>query len=275
MGGSNTSEPLLDNHDELDRKETPNGNDDDVGFFKEFGPESKRLWELAGPAIFTSICQYSLGALTQTFSGQVGELELAAVSIENSVISGLAFGVMLGMGSALETLCGQAFGAGQIRLLGIYMQRSWVILLTAACVLVPIYVFSPSILLFAGQTTRISNAAGKFALWMIPQLFAYAMNFPIQKFLQAQRKVLVMAWISAGVLVLHVLFSWLFILKFKWGLVGAAVTLNTSWWLIVILQLIYIFVTKSDGAWTGFSCLAFQDLFDFVKLSLASAVMLW
>lgn len=62
---------------------------------KEFSEESKRLWELAGPAIFTAISQYSLGALTQTFSGRLGELELAAVSVENSVISGLAFGVMV------------------------------------------------------------------------------------------------------------------------------------------------------------------------------------
>ncbi|KAK4490346.1 hypothetical protein RD792_001022 [Penstemon davidsonii] len=243
-------------------------------FIKEFGSESKTLWKLSGPAIFTYICQYSLGALTQTFTGQVGELELAAVSVENSVIAGLAFGVMLGMGSALETLCGQAYGAGQMRMLGIYMQRSWVILLITSIVLLPIYIFAPPILHFFGESTDISRAAGKFALWMIPQLFAYAVNFPIQKFLQSQRKLMAMAWISAAVLVLHVFFSWLLILKLEWGLVGAAVTLNISWWLIVILQLIYIFVTKSDGAWTGFSMLAFQDLFGFVKLSLASAIML-
>ncbi|VFR01478.1 unnamed protein product [Cuscuta campestris] len=110
---------------------------------------------------------------------------------------------------------------------------------------------------------------------MIPQLFAYAINFPIQKFLQAQKKVLVMAWISAAVLLLHAFFSWLLMMKLEWGLVGGAVTLNSSWWLIVISQLIYIFVSKSDGAWDGFSWQAFQDLFGFVKLSLASAVMLW
>ncbi|KAK4794433.1 hypothetical protein SAY86_012427 [Trapa natans] len=241
---------------------------------RDFGSESKRLWKLAGPAIFTSICQYSLGALTQTFAGLVGEIELAAVSVENSVIAGLAFGVMLGMGSALETLCGQAYGAGRLRMLGIYMQRSWVILLTTACLLVPIYVFAPPILEVIGETTEISEAAGKFAIWMLPQLFAYAMNFPIQKFLQAQRKVMVMAWISAGVLVFHVIFSWLFILKLGWGLVGAAIMLNTSWWLIIIGQLLYIFITKSDGAWSGFSWLAFADLYGFIKLSLASAVML-
>lgn len=110
---------------------------------------------------------------------------------------------------------------------------------------------------------------------MLPQLFAYALNFPIQKFLQAQRKVFVMAWVSAVVLVLHTFFSWLFILKLEYGLVGAAITLNTSWWLVVIGQLLYIFITKSDGAWSGFTWLAFSDLFGFVKLSLASAVMLW
>ncbi|GLU04380.1 hypothetical protein SLE2022_215300 [Rubroshorea leprosula] len=263
-----TTTPLLDNH--------PNGHSDQkpVNWVKEFGYESKRLWKLAGPAIFTAICQYSLGALTQTFAGLVGEIELAAVSVENSVIAGLAFGVMLGMGSALETLCGQAFGAGGVRMLGIYMQRSWVILLTTACFLVPIYVWSPPILELIGETTEISEAAGKFALWMLPQLFAYAMNFPIQKFLQSQRKVFVMAWISAVVLVLHAFFSWLLILHLGWGLTGAAVTLNTSWWLIVIGQLLYIFITKSDGAWSGFSWLAFADLWGFVKLSLASAVML-
>uniref|UniRef100_A0A5B7BAT8 Protein DETOXIFICATION n=1 Tax=Davidia involucrata TaxID=16924 RepID=A0A5B7BAT8_DAVIN len=264
MGSSTTTTtPLLNNEEQKQ-----------VGPVREFSSESKKLWKLAGPTIFTAICQYSIGALTQTFAGFVGELELAAVSVENSVIAGLAFGVMLGMGSALETLCGQAYGAGQIRMLGVYMQRSWVILLTTACLLVPIYVFSPPILELIGETTQISDAAGRFALWMLPQLFAYAMNFPIQKFLQAQRKVLVMSWVSAVVLVLHTFFSWLLILKLGWGLVGAAITLNTSWWLIVIGQLMYIFITKSDGAWSGFSWLAFADLFSFVKLSLASAVML-
>ncbi|KAJ8443417.1 hypothetical protein Cgig2_024194 [Carnegiea gigantea] len=241
---------------------------------KEFVYESKKLWQIAGPAIFTAVCQYSLGALTQTFAGLVGDLELAAVSVENSVIAGLAFGVMLGMGSALETLCGQAFGAGKLRMLGIYMQRSWVILIFTSFLLIPIYIYSPPILQFFGETEEISEAAGEFALWMIPQLFAYAFNFPIQKFLQAQRKVLVMAWISAIVLVIHALLSWVFMLQWGWGLVGAAVMLNTSWWLIVILQLIYIFVTKSDGAWSGFSWLAFTELWGFVKLSLASAVIM-
>ncbi|KAF3431206.1 hypothetical protein FNV43_RR25936 [Rhamnella rubrinervis] len=243
-------------------------------FFKEFNIETKKLWYLAGPAIFTSLCQYSLGAVTQVFAGHVGTLELAAVSVENSVIAGFSFGVMLGMGSALETLCGQAFGAGQVDMLGVYMQRSWVILMTTAMVLSLLYIFAYPFLLLIGQTPDISKAAGEFSLWMIPQLFAYAVNFPIAKFLQAQSKVMVMAFIAAVGLVLHTVFSWLLIIQLEWGMVGAAVVLNFSWWFIVGAQLVYILSGTCGRAWTGFSWKAFENLWGFVRLSLASAVML-
>ncbi|KAJ8758943.1 hypothetical protein K2173_003181 [Erythroxylum novogranatense] len=243
-------------------------------FFREFYRESFKLWYLAGPAIFTSICQYSLGAITQTFAGHVGTLQLAAVSVENSVIAGFSFGIMLGMGSALETLCGQAFGAGQLDMLGIYMQRSWVILFTTALFLSLIYIFAAPFLRLIGQTEAISKAAGTFAIWMIPQLFAYAFNFPMAKFLQAQSKMMAMAVIAAAAFVIHTLFSWLLMLKLGWGLVGAAVVLNASWWLIDASQLIYILSGSCGRAWNGLSWKAFQNLWSFVRLSLASAVML-
>ncbi|XP_065876733.1 protein DETOXIFICATION 29-like [Euphorbia lathyris] len=243
-------------------------------FVREFSKESKKLWFLAGPAIFTSICQYSLGAVTQTFAGQVSTLDLAAISVENSVIAGFSFGAMLGMGSALETLCGQAFGAGQIDMLGVYLQRSWVILGTTASFLCLLYVFATNILKAIGQTEAISSAAGLFALYMIPQLFAYALNFPMAKFLQAQSKIMVMAVIAGSALVLHVIFSWLFMLKLGWGMAGAAAVLNAAWWFIDICQFIYIISGTCGRAWNGFSLKAFQNLWGFVRLSLASAVML-
>lgn len=243
-------------------------------FFREFMVESRKLWYIAGPAIFTSVCQYSLGAITQTFAGHLGTLELAAVSVENSVIAGFSFGIMLGMGSALETLCGQAFGAGKIDMLGVYMQRSWVILNTTALLLTFLYVFAESLLKLIGQTEDISRVAGRLAILMIPQLYAYAMNFPIAKFLQSQSKIMVMAWVSAIALVLHTGFSWLFMLKLKWGLVGAAIVLNLSWWFIVVAQLVYIFSGTCGRAWSGFSWKAFRNLWGFVRLSFASAIML-
>lgn len=179
------------------------------------------------------------------------------------------------MGSALETLCGQAYGAGQLDMLGVYMQRSWVILNATALILMLIYIFAQQLLSLIGQTPSISKAAGTLSIWMIPQLFAYAVNFPIAKFLQAQSKMMVMAIIAASALVLHTLLSWLLMLELGWGLVGAAVVLNASWWFIDLAQMFYIFSGTCGRAWNGFSWKAFHNLWAFVRLSLASAVMLW
>ncbi|KAK4343308.1 hypothetical protein RND71_036402 [Anisodus tanguticus] len=68
------------------------------------------------------------------------------------------------MGNALETLCGQAFGAGQIHMLGIYTQRSMVILFFSTFLLLPIYNFATPVLKLLGQEHEIAVLAGKFEL---------------------------------------------------------------------------------------------------------------
>ncbi|KAL3835608.1 hypothetical protein ACJIZ3_010344 [Penstemon smallii] len=282
MEANKQQEPLLYHRNDVvvvdEIEEGDKGNDIDIRgrgqFVVEFSRESKKLWYLAGPAIFTTVCQYALGATTQTFAGHFGTLHLAAFSIMNSVIGGLSFGIMLGMGSALETLCGQAYGGGHIEMLGVYMQRSWIILLLTAFLLMFLYIFAFPFLLLIGQTEDISRASGKFALWMIPQLYAYAFNFPIAKFLQSQSKIMAMAWISAATLVLHVLFSWLVMFRLGWGMTAGLVVLNVSWWFIVVAQLVYILSGACGKAWSGFSWKAFQNLWSFVRLSLESALMM-
>eukprot|EP01018_Ginkgo_biloba_P034248 Gb_24164 [translate_table: standard] len=242
-------------------------------FSKESWIETMKLWAIAAPAIITTVLQYSIGFVTQIFAGHLGTLELASCTIANAVIGGLAYGMMMGMGSALETLCGQAFGAGQRHMLGVYMQRSWIILFVTALILLPVYIFATPILKLLGQTDDVSDLAGEFAIWILPQLFAYVFNFPMQKFLQSQSKVMAMAWISLGVLILHIFLSWLCVYALGLGLAGAAISLDVSWWLIVLGQLGYI-VFFCRGVWTGLSWLALKDLWAFVRLSLASAVML-
>lgn len=55
---------------------------------KEFLYESKKLWYLASSTIFTSLCQYSLGVVTQIFTGHIEIFPLTAASILILVIAG-------------------------------------------------------------------------------------------------------------------------------------------------------------------------------------------
>ncbi|XP_057792401.1 protein DETOXIFICATION 40-like isoform X2 [Salvia miltiorrhiza] len=237
--------------------------------------EMRYLFRLAGPAVIVYLLNNVTSMSTQIFCGHLGNLELAASSLGNNGIQLLAYGIMLGMGSAVETLCGQAYGAGRYEMLGVYMQRSTVLLTAAGIPLTVAYVFSEPILLFLGQAPELAAAAALFVYGLIPQIFAYAANFAIQKFLQAQSIVNPSAYISAAALAAHVALTWVALYVFRWGLLGAGLVLSFSWWVIVVAQFVYILRSeRCRRTWTGFSSAAFSDLWDFFKLSVASAVML-
>ncbi|OEL26591.1 Protein DETOXIFICATION 40 [Dichanthelium oligosanthes] len=237
--------------------------------------ELRLLTRLAAPAVVMYMINYLMSMSTQIFAGHLGNLELAAASLGNTGIQIFAYGLMLGMGSAVETLCGQAYGAQKYEMLGIYLQRSAVLLCATGIPLAVIYAFSEPILVLLGQSPEIARAASIFVYGLIPQIFAYAINFPIQKFMQAQSIVLPGAYISTGTLLLHVLLSWVIIYKVGLGLLGASLVLSLSWWVIVVAQFAYIVMSPTcRHTWTGFTCQAFSGLPDFLKLSAASAVML-
>lgn len=179
------------------------------------------------------------------------------------------------MGSAVETLCGQAYGAHKYEMLGVYLQRSTILLMATAIPVMFIYIFSKQLLLLLGESTSIASAAAVFVYGLIPQIFAYAANFPIQKFLQAQSIIFPSAYISAATFAMHLLLSWIVIYKLGVGLLGASLMLSFSWWVIVVAQFVYILVSdRCKLTWRGFSSQAFTGLWDFLKLSTASAVML-
>ena len=92
------------------------------------------------------------------------------------------------MASALETLCGQAFGARKYYMLGVYMQRSWIVLFFCCLLLLPTYLFSTPVLKFIGQPDDIAELSGVLSVWAIPLHFAYPLSFPLQRFLQCQLK---------------------------------------------------------------------------------------
>lgn len=57
--------------------------------------ESRKLWEIVGPAIFTRTATYSLNVIMQAFAGHLGDLELASVSFACTVLTGFNYGLMV------------------------------------------------------------------------------------------------------------------------------------------------------------------------------------
>lgn len=180
------------------------------------------------------------------------------------------------MGSALETLCGQAYGAKQYHMLGIHTQRAMLSLLATAIPLSLIWFYTAPILTFFGQNPVISNEAGTFNRWMIPSLFAYALLQCLNRFLQTQSIVIPMVMISGFTALLHVPVCWVLVFGLGMGSRGAAVANGVSNWLNVILMAVYVKLSPDFlKTWTGFSREGLDDVVGFLKLAVPSAIMIW
>ncbi|KAK3133960.1 hypothetical protein QOZ80_6AG0543290 [Eleusine coracana subsp. coracana] len=236
--------------------------------------EVKKLLRLAVPLVASFILRNAVQMVSVMFVGHLGELQLAGVSLAASLANVTGFSFLAGMAGALDTLCGQAFGARQFHLLGIYKQRAMLVL-TLACIPITLaWAFADQILLLIGQDRDVAAEAGEYARWLIPSLAAFVPLTCHTRFLQAQSLVVpVMA--SSGVTALtHVFVCYALVYKAGMGSKGAALSTAISYAINLTILALYVRLSSAcKRTWTGFSAEAFAGLRDFAKLAVPSAMM--
>ncbi|KAL6650563.1 hypothetical protein ACP70R_009488 [Stipagrostis hirtigluma subsp. patula] len=237
------------------------------------GEVRKQLY-LAGPLIAAWLLQNLVQMISVMFVGHLGELALSSASIATSFASVTGFSLLSGMSSSLDTLCGQAFGAKQYHLVGIYKQRAILVLSMVSVVVAVVWFYTGQILLLFGQDPEIAAGAGSYIRWMIPALFVYG---PLQchvRYLQTQNIVLPVM-LSSGVTALnHVLVCWLLVYKIGLGNKGAALANAISYLTNVTILAIYVRLSAvCKNTWRGFSKEAFRDIPNFLRLGVPSALM--
>ncbi|KAL9996330.1 putative multi antimicrobial extrusion protein [Helianthus debilis subsp. tardiflorus] len=236
--------------------------------------ELKQQLKLAGPLCLVSFLQYSLEIISVMFVGRLGELSLSVASMATSFASVTGFSFMLGMGSALETLCGQAYGAEQYRMLGIHTQRAILVLMLMAIPTSIIWTFTGTIFTWFGQDLEISTLAGSYTRWLIPSIFPYGILQCQFRFLQTQSKTKVLMISTGFTSFVHILVCWIFVCKIGLGCQGAALSCAVSYWTNVLVLSVYIkFSSDFEKTWTGFCKEGITNLGEFFVLSIPSALM--
>ncbi|KAI3831794.1 hypothetical protein MKX03_000136 [Papaver bracteatum] len=233
----------------------------------------KQLW-LSGPLIVNNVLQFCLQLISFMFVGHLGELTLSSFSMAScfSVVTG--FSVLIGLSSALDTLCGQSYGAKQNRMLGIHMQRAMLVLLLVSVPIAFIWANTSNILLAFGQQPDIAAEAGIYTRFFIPSLFAVAVLQCQFRFLQTQNIVFPVMIIFGATTLLHILVCWILVFQTSLGSKGAVIAYGVTCWIQTLLLALYIKFSKScETTWTGFSIDAFHDIPNFLRLAIPSAVM--
>ncbi|XP_042060533.1 protein DETOXIFICATION 24-like [Salvia splendens] len=235
--------------------------------------ESKKIWRVALPSIISRVTSFGTIVVTQSFIGHINSTHLAAYALVQTLIVRFVNGIVIGMSSATETLCGQAYGAKQHHMMGIFLQRSWLVDLVSLTLFLPLFVFATPIFMALGEDEAIAASAGYISMWFIPFVYSIVFALTIQMYLQAQQKNMVVAWLSAAQLAVHVPLSWLLVAIMDFGVAGAMCALCVSSWLVVAGEFVYIFGGWCHHSWTGFTMAAFHDIIPVIKLSVSSGVM--
>ncbi|KAL5079524.1 hypothetical protein RYX36_007945 [Vicia faba] len=199
----------------------------------------KQLW-LSGPLVSVSLLNFGIDLISVMFVGHLGVLALSGASMATSFATVIGYSLLEGVASALDTLCGQSYGAKQYRMLGVHTQRAMFILMIVAIPLAIIFANTRSIFILLGQDPEISTEAGNYAKLMVPSLFAYGPLQCLNRFLQTQNIVFPMMFSSAVTTLLHIPLCWVMVYKSGLGSKGAAIAISMSEWLNVIILSLYI-----------------------------------
>ncbi|KAL6999534.1 Protein DETOXIFICATION 19 [Sarracenia purpurea var. burkii] len=236
--------------------------------------EAKNQVFYALPMILTNVSYYLIPVVSVMFAGHLGDLQLAGANLANSWATVTGFAFMVGLSGALETLCGQGYGAKQYRMMGVYLQASCIISLVFSTAISIFWFFSEPILIFLRQDPQISKAAALYIRFLTPGLFAYGFLENILRFLQTQSVVAPLVFCSVLPLILHFGAAYALVYWTRLGFVGAAMAVSISLWVAVFVLAGYVLCArKFEHTWNGFSVESFRHVFASLKLALSSAAM--
>ncbi|XP_057784276.1 protein DETOXIFICATION 14-like [Salvia miltiorrhiza] len=229
---------------------------------------------IALPMIVVTLSQYLLRTSPIFMLGHLGELSLSSASIATSLSNVTGFSLLFGMASALETLCGQAYGAKQYERVGAFTYGAIFCLFIVCLPVCVLWIYTEELLILMGQDPLISAEAGKYTIYLIPTLFPYAILQSLVRYLQTQSLIFPMLWTALLSLCFQLLLCWSFVFKFNLGNGGAALSIAISYWFNVALLVLYVkFSPTCEKTRASFSKDIFLTVREFFRFAVPSAVM--
>lgn len=237
--------------------------------------EIVQIFKLTGPVFISQLMSFMIGFVSMVFCGHLGQTELAGVALAIAVVNVTGISIGSGLSSACDTLISQTYGSGNLKHVGVILQRGILILLLACFPCWAILINTEPILLGVQQSPEVARLAQLYLKFFMPSLPAVFMYQLQGRYLQNQGIIWPQVIVGAIGNVFNAIINYIFIHLLDLGVEGSGAASAISQYSFAVLLFLYIYIMKLHKAtWDGWSVECLRDWSLFLSLALPSVVML-
>eukprot|EP00756_Hemistasia_phaeocysticola_P054368 Hpha_TRINITY_DN30296_c0_g1::TRINITY_DN30296_c0_g1_i1::g.27157::m.27157/K03327/TC.MATE, SLC47A, norM, mdtK, dinF; multidrug resistance protein, MATE family len=143
-------------------------------------------WRIGGLAATSIMLRIAAPTIDVAFLGHLGTDELAAGSVAGIWVTATSFFFDRGLIAAAQTLCAQAFGAGNYELVAKWLQLSLVVSVLLCIPVLLLWMFPKPMLELVGVSDHQAELGQTFTRYYSLSLVPYVVYNAIESYLQAQ-----------------------------------------------------------------------------------------
>ncbi|KAK3531720.1 hypothetical protein QTP70_025953, partial [Hemibagrus guttatus] len=241
----------------------------------ELKKELKDVSTPALPVFLSYVMVYLINFVSVVFCGHLGRISLDGVTLATAIINVSAVSVGYGLATAGGTLISQAYGSGNLKRVGVILQRMFLILMLACFPCWAILINTESLLIAFKQNAevvRLSQLYVKIYMASLPGLFTF-----IAEATYLQNQGIIWPLVISGALgnVINALCNYIFLFVLDLGIVGSAVANVASDYAMAIILFVYIvYKGLHKDTWHGLSMDCLQEWGEFMWLGIPGMLML-
>uniref|UniRef100_A0A3B4F2X7 Multidrug and toxin extrusion protein n=1 Tax=Pundamilia nyererei TaxID=303518 RepID=A0A3B4F2X7_9CICH len=233
--------------------------------------ELVQLSKLAGPVVISQFMIFMISFVSTVFCGHLGKTELAAVALSIAVINVTGISIGTGLSLTCDTLISQTYGSGNLKRVGVILQRGVLILLLACFPCWAILINTEPLLLAVKQSPEVASLLS-FNVCFLQAAFMYQLQ---GRYLQNQGIIWPQVITGAIGNVFNAIFNYVFIHQLDLGVAGSAAASAISQYLLASVLFIYMYLRGLHKAtWAGWSLDCLQEWGPFAQLAVPSMLML-
>lgn len=147
--------------------------------------EACAIWSMGWQVSVTTFCRISLSTISTAFLGHLGSDELAAGALAGIWTNGVQM-LILGAATSICTLCGQAYGARNLELVGVWLQLALLFLSALSIPVIVSFFYVDAILSVVTDDQQVLRLAATYAKLIAPSVLPQGVYCALRQYLQAQ-----------------------------------------------------------------------------------------